>query len=113
MKGKRRFMYDVKTVEWHEPERATLVSLMMVKFKHEGNRVLNDAGYEGENIMFISIQPGAEAVHWKPREFAKMCGATKIKWFLIGLYSWNEERDTPSWDELEDGERYTPDIYGE
>jgi hypothetical protein len=111
MKGKRKYRYDVKTIEWHEPDRATTITLMIVRFNGDGHQVLGRAGYSDESLMYMAIHPGAFHAHWKPRTFANDSGATQIKRFLVGLQPYSNVDDTPGWDEIEDGKQYTPEVY--
>lgn len=103
--------YEVKTIKWREPDNATSVSLMMVKFVAGGNQALQDSGYAGENILFCQIDPGALTFHWKPRVFSNNCGALEIKEFILGLYSYNRDIGPLDWEGVEDGETYGPDLY--
>jgi hypothetical protein len=103
--------YEVKTIKWVEEDRATEVTVMMVRFDVGRNRVLEDAGYTDGSIMFLSIEPGAFTAHWKPRVFARNCGATRIKEFCVQMQEFKDGTEPVSWANIEDGDVLSPDIY--
>jgi len=105
--------HDVKVVRWHEPERATAFSVLLCRVNTDDNQALKDAGYGPSVMFFASIDPGTMTFSWKPRTFARKSGATQIKELLAGLVNGDDEYGPLTWDELRDGETYTPDVYDE
>lgn len=101
----RQERYDVKTISYDE-DGPGWYDIMMVKFTGSGNDALEDAGYGGEHIIYMSIKGGVRHATSDFRELSSTLTAVDDN-HLSDLLAVVEYEG--GWEMIDGGMAYTPE----
>lgn len=95
--------YDVKTVQWSQPDSSLAFPLMMIKMDADGNDVLDDAGWRGNYVLFANVDIGAMEFSNDPMKMAFT--TEECRKFMFAVKTGGID-----WEHIEDGDVIRPSL---